>query len=113
MLFLGVVFQSLISYFLASAFNLLPLFFISFFAFVILNVQILSLFKAITGPNILILTFIEAAILAFVWLKLKKPFLKIKIKEFLSELKNSLKNDNTNTILENTVSENNITNSVE
>ena len=93
MLFLGVVFQSLISYFLASAFNLLPLFFISFFAFVILNVQILSLFKAITGPNILILTFIEAAILAFVWLKLKKPFLKIKIKEFLSELKNSLKND--------------------
>ncbi len=93
MLFLGVVFQSLISYFLASAFNLLPLFFISFFAFVILNVQILSLFKAITGLNILILTFIEAAILAFVWLKLKKPFLKIKIKKFLSELKNSLKND--------------------
>ena len=29
------------------------------------------------------------------------------------ELTNSLKNDNTNTILENTVSENNITNSVE
>ena len=99
MLFLGVVFQSLISYFLASAFNLLPLFFISFFAFVILNVQILSLFKAITGPNILILTIIEAFIFGFIWFKNKKIPSFNSAKSFLLNLKDAFLSDKSLLIL--------------
>ena len=99
MLFLGVVFQSLISYFLASIFNLGILFFISFFAFVVLNVQILSLFKGITGLNILILTFIEFLIICFIWFKNKKFPSFNSLKTFISELKSALINDKSLLIL--------------
>ena len=90
MLFIGVVFQSLISFFLASIFNLSALFFISFFAFVILNIEILSLFKGISGQNILILTFLEFLIVGFIWFKNKKIPSTSNFKGFLIELKNSL-----------------------
>ena len=90
MLFLGVVFQSLISFFLASIFNLSVIFFISFFAFVILNIEILSLFKGISGQNILILTFLEFLIVGFIWFKNKKIPSTSNFKGFLIELKNSL-----------------------
>ena len=90
MLFIGVVFQSLISFFLASIFNLSVLFFISFFAFVILNIEILSLFKGISGQNILILTFLEFLIVGFIWFKNKKIPSTSNFKGFLIELKNSL-----------------------
>ena len=90
MLFIGVVFQSLISFFLASIFNLSVIFFISFFAFVILNIEILSLFKGISGQNILILTFLEFLIVGFIWFKNKKIPSISNFKSFLIELKNSL-----------------------
>ena len=90
MLFIGVIFQSLISFFLASIFNLSVLFFISFFAFVILNIEILSLFKGISGQNILILTFLEFLIVGFIWFKNKKIPSTSNFKGFLIELKNSL-----------------------
>ena len=90
MLFIGVVFQSLISFFLASIFNLSVIFFISFFAFVILNIEILSLFKGISGQNILILTFLEFLIVGFIWFKNKKIPSTSNFKGFLIELKNSL-----------------------
>ncbi len=93
MLFLGVVFQSLISFFLASIFNLSVLFFISFFSFVILNIEILSLFKVISGQNILILTFVELLIISFIWLKKKNLPSVLKFKGFLLELKNAFKSD--------------------
>ena len=90
MLFIGVVFQSLISFFLASIFNLSVIFFISFFAFVILNIEILSLFKGISGQNILILTILEFLIVGFIWFKNKKIPSTSNFKGFLIELKNSL-----------------------
>ena len=90
MLFIGVVFQSLISFFLASIFNLSVIFFISFFAFVILNIEILSLFKGISGQNILILTFLEFLIVGFIWFKNKKIPSTSNFKGFLIELKNSI-----------------------
>ena len=90
MLFIGVIFQSLISFFLASIFNLSVIFFISFFAFVILNIEILSLFKGISGQNILILTFLEFLIVGFIWFKNKKIPSISNFKGFLIELKNSL-----------------------
>ena len=90
MLFIGVVFQSLISFFLASIFNLSVLFFISFFAFVILNIEILSLFEGISGQNILILTILEFLIVGFIWFKNKKIPSTSNFKGFLIELKKSL-----------------------
>ena len=90
MLFLGVIFQSLISFFLASISNLSVIFFISFFAFVILNIEILSLFKGISGQNILILTFLEFLIVGFIWFKNKKIPSTSNFKGFLIELKNSI-----------------------
>ena len=90
MLFIGVVFQSLISFFLASIFNLSVIFFISFFAFVILNIEILSLFKGISGQNILILTFLEFLIVGFIWFKNKKIPSISNFKRFLIELKKSI-----------------------
>ena len=99
MLFLGVVFQSLISFFLASIFNLSVLFFISFFSFVILNIEILSLFKVISGQNILILTILEFLIVGFIWLKNKKNPSISNFKSFLIELKNSLLADKSLLIL--------------
>ena len=99
MLFLGVVFQSLISFFLASIFNLSVLFFISFFSFVILNIEILSLFKVISGQNILILTILEFLIVGFIWLKNKKIPSISNFKSFLIELKNSLLADKSLLIL--------------
>ena len=90
MLFIGVIFQSLISFFLASIFNLSVIFFISFFAFVILNIEILSLFKGISGQNILILTILEFLIVGFIWFKNKKIPSTSNFKGFLIELKNSL-----------------------
>ena len=90
MLFIGVIFQSLISFFLASIFNLSALFFISFFAFVILNIEILSLFKGISGQNILILTILEFLIVGFIWFKNKKIPSTSNFKRFLIELKKSI-----------------------
>ena len=90
MLFIGVIFQSLISFFLASIFNLSVIFFISFFAFVILNIEILSLFKGISGQNILILTILEFLIVGFIWFKNKKIPSTSNFKGFLIELKKSL-----------------------
>ena len=90
MLFIGVIFQSLISFFLASIFNLSVIFFISFFAFVILNIEILSLFKGISGQNILILTILEFLIVGFIWFKNKKIPSTSNFKRFLIELKKSI-----------------------
>ena len=90
MLFIGVIFQSLISFFLASIFNLSVIFFISFFAFVILNIEILSLFKGISGQNILILTILEFLIVGFIWFKNKKIPSISNFKRFLIELKKSI-----------------------
>ena len=93
MLFLGVIFQSLISFFVASFFNLSVLFFISFFAFVIFNIQVLSLFKAINAQNILILTLIELIICTIFWIRRKKPVLNLNLKSFFIKLKDAICGD--------------------
>ena len=90
---LGVIFQGLTSFLLASIFNLSVLFFVSFFAFIILNIEILSLFKGIAGQNILILTFVEAVVLTLIWLKLKKPVLKLNFSLLKSDIKNAFQKD--------------------
>ena len=93
MLLLGVIFQGLTSFLLASIFNLSVLFFVSFFAFIILNVEILSLFKGISGQNILILTFVEFIVMCFIWHRYKKIPSVNSFKGFLFELKTVLLQD--------------------
>ena len=89
----------LISYYISSIFKRGIYFFLIFFGFVILNVEILSLFKGISGENILILTLIEFLICHFIWIKKNKPLLKIDFTGFISNLKESYKKDKSLLIL--------------
>ena len=87
--------SAIISYYISSIFNKGVYLFLVFFGIIILNVEILSLFKEINGENILILTLIEFLICHFIWIKKNKPLLKVKIKEFFIRLKESLIKDKT------------------
>ena len=75
------------SYFLASVFRSVLIIFISFFALVIINMEVLSLFSAINDINILIFSVLNL-IFAFAIFKIKKSeFLKPKLD--FKRLKNS------------------------
>ena len=99
MLVAASILTGLISYYISSIFKRGIYFFLIFFGFVILNVEILSLFKGISGENILILTLIEFLICHFIWIKKNKPLLKANIKEFLFNLKKALLEDKSLIIL--------------
>lgn len=77
----------IISYIISSIFNCGILFFLIFFASVIFNIEILSLFKAINGITISILTGIELVITFLIWQYKKFPKLKIEYKKFFKLLK--------------------------
>ncbi len=90
---------SLISYFVSSFFNRSLYFFIVFFGIVILNVEVLSLFKSISGFNIFLLTLIESIICGFIWIKRGKLKLKINIKGFIKDLYKAIREDKSLLIL--------------
>lgn len=87
-MFITVIILNLISsYLIASIFNNLLIIFIAFFAFVILNMEILSVFSNITQANIFIFTILNL-IFSIIFFKLKKSaFLKPKFD--LQRLKNA------------------------
>ena len=69
MVYTAVILTGLISYYISSIFNKGVYLFLLFFSFVVLNIEILSLFKGIDDVNILILTLIEFLICHFIWIK--------------------------------------------
>ena len=93
MLSVCAILTVLISYYISSIFNKGVYLFLLFFSFVVLNIEILSLFKGIDDVNILILTLIEFLICHFIWIKKGRPLLKVDIKEFLLNLKKALIED--------------------
>ena len=93
MLSVCAILTVLISYYISSIFNKGVYLFLLFFSFVVLNIEILSLFKRIDDVNILILTLIEFLICHFIWIKKGRPLLKVDIKEFLLNLKKALIED--------------------
>lgn len=95
MLFLGVILNAFISYFLSSIFGRLSYFPILFFAFIVLNIEVLSLFKAIDGANILIFSFIAFIAVLVFWFNKNKPLIN-PISNFLEcfeKIKNAVKAD--------------------
>ena len=88
MFFLAIILNLLSSYFLASIFGNLLIIFIAFFALIVLNMEILSLFRAINDINLFIFTIINF-IVTFLLFKFKKAqFLKFQID--FNRLKNAL-----------------------
>ncbi len=67
--------------------------FVSLFATIIFNIELLSLFKKINAPCIIGLTLIELAAFIFIWFKKNKPVPKINFKSFLIDLKDTVKED--------------------
>lgn len=74
-------------------------FFIIFYATIIFNTQLLSIFTKISPSGYLLLSFIEVLISIFVWVKFNKPLPKTNIKNFTKKLLNSLKLDKSLVIL--------------
>lgn len=95
MLLTGVVLNAFISYFLSSIFGRLFYFPVIFFAFIVLNLEILSLFRAINGQNILIFSFLFLVFVFLVWLKKNKPILNpiSNILNYFEKIKMALKTD--------------------
>lgn len=83
----------IISYFISAIFNRGIYFFPVFFAVLVLNIEVLSLLKGISGINILILTVIETFTVSIIWFLKNKPVLKINVTSFLIRLKNIFKKD--------------------
>ncbi|MBQ2983731.1 MAG: hypothetical protein IJD57_02925 [Candidatus Gastranaerophilales bacterium] len=92
MLLIGLILILLSSYLIASTFKNFLIFYVATLAQIVLNVEILSLFKAINDTNILIFAFLNL-IFAFVLYRFKKANL-IKPSFDLKRFKNSLKLDN-------------------
>ena len=59
MFFGAIILNLLSSYFLASIFNNFLIIFIAFFALIVLNIEILSLFSAINKLNVFIFSIIN------------------------------------------------------
>ena len=95
MLYIASLLTGLIGYIVSSIFNCGILFFVTFFAAIILNIEVLSLFKGITGQNILIITALEFIIALIFWLKKGKPLLKVEFKKFIKRLKVACLKDKT------------------
>lgn len=88
MLFLALSLNLLSSYFIASLFGNFLIIFIAFFALIVLNIEILSLFSAINEFNVIILTILNFIIsLLFFIFKKPKP---LKINFNFKRLKNAL-----------------------
>ncbi len=93
MLICATILTGLISFFVSSIFNRGIYFFLTFFSTIILNVEILSLFKKINGTNIIILTLIETICALVIWLYKKKPILKVEFKKFFKDLLKAYRED--------------------
>ena len=83
----------ILSFQISSNFKNFSILFIAFFGFIVLNIEVLSLFKMINGENILILTLIEFLIVHLYWLKKKKPVYLPNFKGFLVDLKKAFVED--------------------
>lgn len=77
MFFLALIFNLFSSYFIASIFGHFLIIFIAFFALVILNIEILSLFTAINELNAFIFSFFNFIVTFLVFKYKKSKFLKI------------------------------------
>lgn len=95
MLLTGVILNAFISYFLSAIFGRFLYFPIIFFAFIVLNLEILSLFKAINGQNILIFSFLFLIFILLIWFKKNKPILNpiSDIINYFEKIKQALKAD--------------------
>ena len=93
MLFLGAFLVGLISFYLSSLFKRGIYFFILYFATIVFNIELLSLFKGIEGNNIIILSAFEAFICHIIWEFKKRPKINFDFKTLLSELKKSFLED--------------------
>ena len=97
--FISLILVFLASYFIASAYaknnSIEGIIYIllSAFAQVVLSVEILSLFKAISVPGILILNVIMLLGAAYLWKKSAKPLYSISVKGFFNQFFNALKLD--------------------
>ena len=93
MLFLGVFLNLFCSYIVSCLIKNRLIFFVVFYAFIILNIEILSLFSAITAKNIIFLNLAELIILIFLWKK--KNFSTPNFKNLINftKLQNALKLD--------------------
>ena len=77
-MFLVAILSNLISsYFIASIFGNFLIIFIAFFALIVLNIELLSLFSAIKETNILILSIINLVITSFFFFYKKTKPIKI------------------------------------
>ncbi len=79
MFFLAIVLNLFFSYFLGTIFENIIVFFLSFMASIILNLEILSIFKAINETNILILEAIFFGISLYFYIQKKCPKPKLKL----------------------------------
>lgn len=97
--FISLILVFLASYFIASAYaknnSIEGIIYIllSAFAQVVLSVEILSLFKAISVPGILVLNVIMLLGSAYLWKKSAKPLYSISVKGFFNQFLNALKLD--------------------
>lgn len=88
-MFLGaLIFNLLSSYFIASIFNQFLIIFIAFFALIVLNMEILSLFGAISEINALVFAILNFVV-SFLYFKIKKNK-PLKISFDFNRLKNAL-----------------------
>ncbi len=91
-MFLAIVLLYLISsYLIASVAKNFLVIFVSFFAFVVLNMEILSLFKAISANNIIVFSLLNLVFSILLFKFKKAEFLKLKFD--FSRFKNALKLD--------------------
>ena len=90
MFFLGIFLNLFSSFIIASIFESGLIIFIAFFALIILNIEILSLFSLIEAKNVILLNILELIILLFFWKKKKFPILNFKNSINFKRLKNAL-----------------------
>ena len=88
MFIMAIISNLLSSYFLASIFGNFLIIFISFFALVVLNMEILSLFSAINELNVFIFSIINLIIVSLAFKYKKATFLKFNFD--FNRLKNAL-----------------------
>lgn len=86
-MFLGVIFHSFFSFLVASYFKKPLLFFIIFFASVVLNITFLSMFSSINSLSILFIIFIECLLFFIFFKKNNSKFLIFNYKEIFEQFK--------------------------
>jgi len=88
-LFLTITLNFISSYLICSIFSSLAIFFITFFAIIILNSEILSLLSGFNEKNIFIISIINFVFSFIFWFKFKKKLYFPNIKNELIKIKNS------------------------